>query len=152
MLPMLECVTQQLMQVEAERKVGAEKGRHEPEQQTCLSCNRWRRFDTRLSTTHRCVPRLRNGGYIPLFLSERQRSEQALIRVIQEAFINEVSTRKVERLAKQLGIERVSAIQVSEITKGLDEQVQEFRTRALEAKYPMLWIDALYEKIRIGCA
>jgi len=75
---------------------------------------------------------LRNGGYVPFFQVERKTSEQALIQVIQKAFINEVSTRKVERLAKALGIEGMSASQVSEITNGLDEQVEAFRTRTLE--------------------
>jgi putative transposase len=71
-----------------------------------------------------------------------------LIDVVQEAFINGVSTRKIERLAKSLGVENLSASQVSEINKGLDEQVETFRSRPLEAEYPMLWVDALYEKIR----
>ena len=71
-----------------------------------------------------------------------------MIGLIQEAFINGVSTRKIERLAKRLGIENISASQVSEINKGLSEQVEEFRSRPLEAEYPFLWIDALYEKVR----
>ena len=116
---------------------------------TYFSGYRWRRFDTRLGTTYLCVPKLRNGGYIPFFVVERKRSEQALMQVIQEAFINGVSTRKVERLAKALGIEGMSASQVSEISRGLDEQVEAFRSRALEEEYPVVWVDALYEKIRM---
>jgi transposase-like protein len=81
---------------------------------------------------------------------ERRRSRQALIRVIQEAFINGVTTRKVERLAKALRIEGMSASQVSEITRGLDEQVDAFRNRALEVEYPVMWVDALYQKIRVN--
>jgi putative transposase len=149
LLAMLQWTTQQLMQVEAENKVGAEKGKHTPDRRTYFSGYRWRRFDTRLGTTYLCVPKLRNGGYIPFFVVERKRSEQALIQVIQEAFINGVSTRKVERLAKALGIEGMSASQVSEITRGLDEQVEAFRGRTLEAEYPVLWVDALYQKIRV---
>jgi len=72
-----------------------------------------------------------------------------LISLVREAFINGVSTRKIERLAKTLGIENISASQVSEINKGLNEQVEEFRCRPLEAEYPFLWIDALYEKVRL---
>jgi transposase-like protein len=64
-----------------------------------------------------------------------------LIQVVQEAFINGVSTRKVERLQKALGIEGMSASQVSEITRGLDEQVEAFRSRTLETEYPVLWVD-----------
>jgi putative transposase len=96
------------------------------------------------------VPKLRQGGYIPFFVVERKRSEQALIQVVQEAFINGVSTRKIERLAQSLGIENLSASQVSEINKGLSEQVESFRTRSVEAEYPVLWVDAMYEKIRMN--
>jgi putative transposase len=149
LLSMLQWMTQTLMQVEAENKVGAEKGKHATNRRTYFSGYRWRRFDTRLGTTYLCVPKVRNGGYIPFFVVERKRSEQALIQVVQEAFINGVSTRKVERLAKALGIEGMSASQVSEITRGLDEQVEAFRSRTLETEYPVLWVDALYQKIRV---
>jgi len=94
------------------------------------------------------IPKLREGGYIPFFVTEKRRSEQALIEVVQEDWINGISTRKIDRLAKSLGIEHISASQVSEISKGLDDMVTEFRTRPLEEEYPVLWIDALYEKIR----
>ena len=95
------------------------------------------------------VPKLRKGGYIPFFVTEKRRSEQALIQVIQEAFINGVSTRKIERLAQSLGIEKISASQVSRMTQYLDEQVEAFRKRTLEAVYPVIWVDALYEKLRM---
>ncbi|WP_188699126.1 IS256 family transposase, partial [Pullulanibacillus camelliae] len=75
-------------------------------------------------------------------------SETALIQVIQEAYINGVSTRKIKKLAKSLGIESISRGQVSQITRELNEQVETFRNRSLEKTYPVLWVDALYEKIR----
>jgi putative transposase len=81
-------------------------------------------------------------------VTEKKRSEQALIQVVQECWINGVSTRKIENIAKKLGIETLSASEVSEINSGLDEMVTEFRTRRLEAEYPVIWADALYEKIR----
>jgi len=146
---MLEWLMNTLMQMEAESKVGAQKNKHNKDRQTYFSGYRPRRFDTRLGTVYLMVPKLRNGGYIPFFLTEKKRSEQAMIQVIQEAFINGVSTRKVERLAKALGIESLSASQVSEINKGLDEQVNEFRNRPLDPHYPVIWLDALYEKIRM---
>jgi transposase-like protein len=100
-----------------------------------------------MGTMYVLVPKVRKGGYIPFFVTERKRSEQAQIQVIQEAFINGVSTRKIERLAKNLGIESISASQVSQINKELNQQVEEFRNRPLESTYPVIWIDALYEKI-----
>jgi len=145
---MLKWLTEKLMLLEAEQKAGAKKGVHSKERATHFSGTRVRRFDTRLGTMYLIVPKLRKGGYIPFFVTERKRSEQALLQVVQEAFINGVSTRKIDRLAKRLGIDNISASQVSEINKGLDEQVQEFRTRRLENEYPVLWVDALYEKIR----
>jgi transposase-like protein len=95
------------------------------------------------------VPKIRKGRYVPFFVTERKRSEQALIQVVQEAFVNGVSTRKIERLAQSLGIESISASQVSQINKELTQQVEEFRHRPLENTYPVIWIDALYEKIRV---
>ena len=97
------------------------------------------------------IPKVRNGGYIPFFVTERKRSEAALIQVVQEAFVQGVSTRKMDRLAKSLGIENLSRSQVSEMTKGLNEQLQSFRERSLAGEaYPVLWVDALYEKVRYG--
>ena len=148
LLAMLQWMTEQLMQTEAEAKAGAPKGQHKEDRLTHFSGYRVRRFDTRLGTMYLLVPKLRRGGYIPFFVVERKRSEQALIQVVQEAFINGVSTRKIERLAKSLGIENLSASQVSEINKGLNEQVEAFRSRVLEREYPVLWVDAMYEKIR----
>ena len=145
---MLEWLTNELMKLEAENKVGAHKGEHCPTRTTHFSGTRVRRFDTRLGTIYLLVPKLRKGGYIPFFVTERKRSEQALLEVVQEAFINGVSTRKMERLAQSLGIESLSASQVSEITKDLNDQVEWFRTRPLEKEYPVIWVDALYEKVR----
>jgi putative transposase len=145
---MLQWMTEKIMQLEAEQKVGAQKGSHSTERTTHFSGNRLRRFDTRLGTMYLLVPKLRKGGYVPFFVTERKRSEAALIEVVQEAYINGVSTRKIEHLAKKLGVETLSASQVSEINKGLDDQVKAFRERPLGAEYPILWVDAVYEKMR----
>ncbi|MCD6194211.1 MAG: IS256 family transposase [Candidatus Aminicenantes bacterium] len=150
LLAMLEWLAHQLMQIEAESKVGAAKGKHSPERRTYFSGKRVRRVDTRVGTIYLFIPKLRKGGYIPFFLTQKKRSEAALMALIQEAFINGVSTRKIERLARSLGIESISAAQVSEINKGLSQQVDFFRNRPLESEYPFLWIDALYEKVREG--
>ena len=145
---MLKWLLHELMTIEAAAKVGASKGKHSKDRKTYFSGTRLRRFDTRYGTVYLMVPKLRNGGYIPFFVTERKRSEQALIQVVHQAFINGVSTRKIERLARSLGIEGMSASQVSEINKGLNEQVDSFRNRPLDAEYPVIWVDALYEKIR----
>jgi len=148
-LAMLKWVMTEMMRIEAEAKVGATKGKHTSGRATYFSGVRARRVDTRLGTVYLLVPKVRKGGYIPFFISERRRSEQALIAVVQEAFINGVSTRKIERLARAMGIENISASQVSEFNKDLDAQVADFRTRPLAEEYPFLWIDALYQKVRV---
>ena len=148
-LTMLKWVMTEMMRIETETKVGAAKGRHSKERTTYFSGGRARRVDTRLGTVYLVVPKVRKGGYVPFFISERRRSEQALIAVVQEAFINGVSTRKIERLAHAMGIENISAGQVSEFNKELDAQVADFRTRPLDEEYPFLWIDALYQKVRV---
>jgi len=148
-LAMLKWVMTEMMRIEAEAKVGAAKGKHAQDRTTYFSGARARRVDTRLGTVYLLVPKVRKGGYIPFFVSERRRSEQALIAVVQEAFINGVSTRKIERLAHAMGIENISASQVSEFNKELDSQVADFKTRPLAEEYPFLWIDALYQKVRV---
>jgi putative transposase len=148
-LAMLEWIAHQMMLIEAEGKVGAEKGKHAKDRKTYFSGARMRRMDTRLGTIYLYVPKLRKGGYVPFFVTERKRYEMALAALVQEAFINGVSTRRIERLAQALGIENISASQVSEINKGLEDQVTHFRSRSLEEEYPFVWIDAHYDKVRI---
>jgi len=117
MLSMLKWLCEKLMDAEVTSKVNAAKSERCPERSGYRSGYRVRRFDTRMGTLYLFVPKLRNGGYIPFFVSEKKRSEVALMNVIQEAYINGVSTRKIERLAKSLGIDSISRSQVSEITK-----------------------------------
>ena len=148
LLSMLTWLMDRMMEAEVAVKLGASKNEHSKTRKSSLSGYRPRRFDTRLGTVYLMVPKVRKGGYVPFFVSEKQRSEQALIALVQEAFVNGVSTRRVKKVLQSLGGENISAGQVSNMTKGLDEQVAEFRTAALEKTYPFIWIDAIYEKIR----
>ena len=150
MLSMLKWLCEKLMETEVQTKLGAEKSERVANRQGYRSGYRVRRFDTRMGTMYLMVPKIRNGGYIPFFVETKKRSEAALMNVIQEAYVNGVSTRKTEKLTKTLGIESISRGQVSAIAKDLNEQVAAFRSRSLEATYPVLWVDALYEKIRDG--
>ena len=150
MLAMLDWLCTRLMEAEISMKVGADKNEHSGERRGYRSGYRSRRLDTRMGTMYLMVPKVRSGGYIPFFVTNRKRSENALIQVIQEAFVQGVSTRRMEKLAKSLGIENISKSQVSEMTKGLNEQVHAFRTRDLSGTtYPIIWTDALYEKVRV---
>lgn len=150
MLSMLEWLCEQMMEAEVSLKLSADKSERSEGRSGYRSSYRPRRLDTRLGTIYLMVPKVRQGGYIPFFVNAYKRSEAALVQVVQEAYINGVSTRKIERLAKQLGIEGISRSQVSEMTKGLNEQIDAFRNRALDShRYPILWTDALYEDVRI---
>jgi putative transposase len=148
MLSMLKWLCEQLMEAEVTSKVNASKSERNSERSGYRSGYRVRRFDTRMGTLYLFVPKLRKGGYIPFFVTEKKRSEVALMNVIQEAYVNGVSTRKIEKLAKSLGIDSISRSQVSQITRELNDQVEAFRKRPLKKTYPVLWVDALYEKIR----
>ena len=139
-----------LMEMEANKITGCEKGEHNSERTDYRSGTRERRFDTRLGTFNLRIPKFRNGGYVPFFLRNRQRSEEALTGMVVEAYTNGTSARKIKRLAERPGIENISAGEVSEMNKTLDCMVREFQERELEKEYPVLWIDAVYEKIRVG--
>ncbi len=138
----------ELMEAEVAERIGA--GRHErsAERLTHRNGYRERRWQTRAGEIELAIPRLRSGSYFPSFLEPRSRSEQALVAVIQEAYVNGVSTRKVDRLVTQLGLAGISRSSVSRLCAGLDEQVRAFRERPLEGRYPYLWLDAKQENVR----
>lgn len=146
---MAEILTDFLMEAEVTAKVGAEPHERNDERTTHRNGHRDRRWDTRLGTLMLKVPKVREGGYVPSFIENRKRSEQALISVIQEAVVKGVSTRKIESVLEQFGIAGVSAGQVSQLCETLDEKVRQFRERPLgESRY--VWVDALYEKVRVN--
>jgi putative transposase len=143
-------VAEQMMEVEVSDLVGAELGERKPEDRvTHRNGYRPRRWDTRAGEIELQIPKLRQGSYFPSFLTPRKRSEQALVAVVQQAYVCGVSTRRVDQLVESLGL-RISKSEVSRVCAGLDEQVQAFRTRPLEGRYPYLFVDAKIEKVRDG--
>src|SRR5271163_4400194 len=137
------------MDMEFDQQVGASRYERGEERLDQRNGTRSRRFDTRMGSIDLEVPRLRNGSYFPSFLEPNTRSERALIGVVQEAFISGVSTRKMQKLAAELGITSISKTTVSEYCKELDEEAAAFRERRLTGNYPYLSLDAVYEKVRI---
>src|SRR5207253_10940275 len=113
---------------------------------------RERDWDTRVGSIELAVPRLREGSYFPdWLLHPRRRAEQAFVSVIADAYLAGVSTRRVEKLVQQLGVERLSKSQVSRLAQSLDQIVEDFRTRPLDgAPHPYLTLDALVVKCRDG--
>lgn len=145
-----EAVLQLLMEADVEGLIGA--GRHERAENRTTWRNgyRERTLDTRLGTLNLKVPKLRQGSYFPSFLEARKMSEQALVAVIQEAWIGGVSTRRVDDLVQAMGLSGISKSTVSKLCKDIDERVSEFLNRPLTGEWPYVWLDATYLKQRQG--
>src|SRR6202035_1513430 len=107
-----------------------------------------RAWETRAGTVELRIPKLRKGSYFPGFLEPRRMAEKALTAVIQEAYIQGISTRSVDDLVKAMGMSGISKSQVSRLCEEIDERVQAFLTRPIEGDWPYLWIDATYVKVR----
>jgi putative transposase len=143
-------LAERLMEVEVSELIGAEHGERRPQDRaTHRNGYRPRRWDTRAGEIELQIPKIRQGSYFPSFLAPRKRSEQALLSVVQRAYVCGVSTRRVDQLVESLGL-RVGRSEVSRICAGLDEQVEAFRTRPLEGRYVYLFLDAKVEKVRDG--
>jgi putative transposase len=139
-----------MMSAQADLVCGAGYGERSPERTNRRNGYRAREWDTRAGTVELAVPKLREGSYFPdWLLTHRRRAEQALVTVVATAYLLGVSTRRVERLAEQLGVKSLSRSQVSEMAAHLDTQVAAFRARPLDAgPYMFVWVDALTVKVR----
>ncbi len=147
----VELVARELMEAEISTEIGAGRGEVSSERSTHRNGYRPRPWETRVGEIELLVPRKRRGAaYFPSFLEPRRRSEQAIVAVVLEAYVNGISTRKVDRLVEQLGVQGMSKDRVSAMCRALDEQVEAFRSRPLEGDYPYLWLDAKHVKVRSG--
>jgi putative transposase len=146
----VKAVAAELMELEVSELIGAERGERRPQDRaTHRNGYRARRWDTRAGEIELQIPKIRRGSYFPSILEPRKRSEQALLGVIQQAYVCGVSTRRVDQLVESLGL-RISRTEVSRVCEALDEHVEAFRTRPLEGRYPYLFLDAKVEKVRDG--
>src|SRR5439155_1605741 len=146
----VKALVAEMMELEVSELVGAERGERRPDDRaTHRNGYRPRRWDTRAGEIELQIPKLRQGSYFPSLLQPRKRSEQALVAVVQQAYVCGVSTRRVDQLVESLGL-RISKSEVSRVCALLDEQVEAFRCRPLEGEYPYLWVDAKVEKVRDG--
>ena len=145
----LRVLVEGIMDAEVSSRIGAEYGERCPERVTQRNGYRSRAWDTRVRTMDLHIPKLREGSYFPSLLEPRRRSERALLAVIQQAYVEGVSTRRVDDLVKALGCEGISKSQVSRICQELDVVVDSFMGRPLDGgPYPYLWLDALTQKVR----
>jgi len=150
---LLQTVINALLSADADAVVGAEWGQRSPDRTAQRNGYRHRDLDTRVGTIDVAIPKLRTGTYFPEWLLERRkRAESALITVVADCYLAGVSTRRMDKLVKQLGINSLSKSQVSRMAADLDEQVEAFRHRPLDEAGPFTFVaaDALTMKVREG--
>jgi putative transposase len=149
---MLKDFAEALMSAQASMQCGAGYNERSEERENSRNGYRTRPWDTRVGSVELSVPKLRRGVYSPEFLlTPRRRAEKALMAVICQAYVEGVSTRRVDDLVKAMGIEGISKSEVSRIAADLDQKVTEFRERLLDqGPYRYLWIDALTQRVREG--
>lgn len=145
---MLEFATQRLMEFDVENRCGASYGERGVPRSNSRNGYRDRTWETRAGAIDLKIPKLRQGSYFPTFLEPRRTAEKALVAVIQEAYIQGISTRSVDDLVKAMGMTGISKSQVSRLCADIDERVHAFLDRPIEGDWPYVWIDATYVKVR----
>jgi transposase-like protein len=145
---MIGFAAERLMELEVAGLTGAGYGEKSPERLAQRNGYRERDWHTRAGTVELRIPKLRTGSYYPFFLEPRRMAEKALTAVIQEAYIQGISTRSVDDLVKAMGMNGISRSQVSRLCEEIDERVKAFLERPIEGDWPYLWIDATYVKVR----
>ena len=145
---MIGFAAQRLMELDVDALTGAPQGVRDPERINHRNGYRDRIWETRAGTVELRIPKLRKGSYFPGFWEPGRTAEKALTAVIQEAYVQGISTRSVDDLVKALGMTGISKSQVSRLCAEIDDKVRTFLDRPLEGEWPYLWLDTTYLKVR----
>jgi transposase-like protein len=145
---MIGFAAERLMDMEVGGLTGAAYGEKNPDRLVQRNGYRERGWETRAGSVELRIPKLRKGSYFPFFLEPRRLAEKALTAVIQEAYVQGISTRSVDDLVKAMGMSGISKSQVSRLCEEIDGKVKAFLDRPIEGDWPYLWIDATYVKVR----
>ncbi|MFO1035882.1 MAG: IS256 family transposase [Geminicoccaceae bacterium] len=145
---MIGFAAQRLMDLEVAELTGAAYGEKSAERLAQRNGYRDRDWETRAGKVELRIPKLRRGSYFPGFLEPRRMAEKALTAVIQEAYIQGVSTRSVDDLVRAMGMTGISKSQVSRLCEEIDDKVRTFLDRPIDGDWPYLWLDATYVKVR----
>lgn len=146
----MQRVAQAVIETELEMLIGARRYERSEGRTNQRNGAEPRPWDTTAGTLQLTIPKLRKGSYFPALLEPRRRVDQALANVVVEAYVKGVSTRKIDDLVRQMGVEGMDKSQVSRLAKLLDDDVATFRSRPLQGPYPYLWLDATFPKVREG--
>ena len=145
---MIGFAADRLMALEVEGLCGASHGARSALRENQRNGYRDRLWQTRAGAVELKIPKLRKGSYFPVFLEPRRMAEKALTAVIQEAYVQGISTRSVDDLVKAMGMTGISKSQVSRLCEEIDVRVKDFLDRPIEGDWPYLWLDASYIKVR----
>jgi hypothetical protein len=149
---MIGVAAQRLMELEVEGQTGAAYGEKNSEQLAQRNGYRDRRRETRAGTVELRIPKLRKSSYFPGFLEPRRMAAKAFTAVVQEAYVQGVSTRSVDDLVQAMGMTGISKSRVGRLCGEIDDKMKAFLACPIEGDWPYLWIDATYVKVRQGGA